>query len=114
MVKGRLKLNEAQTDELVRLYRVERLSLSQVARRLGISVTAVSCYLRRRGAKLRPQGRSWLHRPDAPSTRQVRRMVRLYQSGLTARQVGDRVGFSRRVVLYSVDLAGVPRHQRGP
>jgi hypothetical protein len=40
MAKGQFKLNEAQTAELVRLYRVERLSLSQVAWRLHISVSA--------------------------------------------------------------------------
>src|SRR5262249_26268314 len=61
---GRAKLNTLRPDEAVRLYRDERLSLSQVAARLGLTLAAVHGRLRRRGVPMRPQGGLRQYRTD--------------------------------------------------
>ncbi len=70
--------------ELADEYRINRVTVSEV--------------LKRQGVKLRRQ---------PPTEEQIRQMARLYESGLSLKKVGDRLGFNATTVRANLLKAGV-------
>lgn len=70
--------------ELANEHRINRVTVSEV--------------LKREGVKLRRQ---------PPSEQQIRQMTRLYESGLSLKKVGDRLGFNATTVRANLLKAGV-------
>jgi hypothetical protein len=95
-------LDDLMTDMYLRL----RLSTTQIAGRVGIPAPAVRYRLLARGVPMRTRGGN--SREDRIAVPQDE-LAHLYvQAGLSADEVGQMLGVSRRVVLRSAHDAGLP------
>lgn len=94
---------------MVRLYEQDLVPIWEIAQRLGRGQGTVHRYLRQLGVQMRPHGQN-----ARPSVRriphaQVERAVELYRSGMSQREVGERLGLRQSAVRYRLDIAGVER-----
>ncbi|MGA7416338.1 MAG: hypothetical protein WBW33_38060, partial [Bryobacteraceae bacterium] len=94
-------------DELMAdLYRRLRLSTTQIAGLVGIPAAAVRYRLLARGVPMRTRGGN--NREDRIVIHQAELAELYLQAGLSADEVGQMLGVSRRVVLRSAHDAGLP------
>lgn len=99
-------------DELRRMIHGEHLSYLEIAARFGVDDSAVQHWLRRHGI---PRPRVW-------DTRRKGRVVReptadelraLYDEGLSAARIGDRLGLSESAILVRLAGHGIARRDGG-
>jgi transposase-like protein len=94
-------------SQIVDLYQKEKLSASEVARRLGVSRQAISSRLKLGGIPTRKS-------PKVEVLFDRSTLVRLYeQNGLTIDEVAKELQSTRAKILRSMDVHRIQRRRRG-
>ena len=94
--------------ELVRLYRDERISLVDIARRFGRGTALIRQCLEARGVRIRT---AWGRRAAVFNLEQARRLY--VDEGLTLEQIGAALGCSMTTVYRRLVAAGIARREGG-
>jgi hypothetical protein len=94
-------------SDLIRQYKVEKLTLRQLATKYGVTWQAVHDRLTRAGVPMRS-------RTKPKRQLNVQRLIRLYcEDGLTAHQIAVRMKTNPGRVYSELESAGIGRHPRG-
>jgi hypothetical protein len=102
----------ALTDLAERLYLQSNLSSGQISALLGVPERTIRSRLRTRGVPMRTRGRS---KREDRATAPVEALGQLYvRAGLTAAEIGRRLGVPGRVVLRTAHDQGLPVRIGGP
>lgn len=107
-----MRYDNPETDEIVRLYVEEFLGVTEISKRTHFSRTGIWKRLQNRRVRLRPT--SWGNRNRHLPQQVVQETVDLYRSGLSMRQVGDRLGLSAATIFDRLESAGEPKRSRSP
>ena len=111
--------------QVAAMYRAERVSATEIARRLGISTYRALAALHREGVDIDPdrqaaaaaRAASARRRGTVPSlpADQAEQAVRCYQEqGLSYRKIGEELGVSHSKVRAELQRRGIPVHPRQP
>jgi transposase len=94
-------LDRATEDEILRLYLEEGLNRKETAARAFVSEASVTRVVYRRGKYMRPKAQHKI------SHAEFEKLVKLYESGKSCRQIAKIVGSDFRTVHRRLRFAGV-------
>jgi transposase len=90
---------EQQCTRMVHLYEEMKLSVERIAERFETNCMSVWRTLKRNGVKIRPNSRN--------SKLDMDMVIKMYKSGISSNQIGERVGLKGESIRYRLRQAGV-------
>lgn len=102
-----MAFRENETAKIVKMYLEEMLSAKEIADTLGVSKYSILCCLEQQGIARRKYRRG--SRPRKLTPEHWPKVIEMYQSKMTAQEIGDVFGVSETAVLNRLEQLGVSR-----
>lgn len=107
------KTTPEEQDRIVKMYTVEKMSQSQIAKAVGFTPSGVALLLHRHGIRSRDYGGLGGNRKYRLTDEQVRQMVEMYQGGASCETIAEDLGVPWLVVNRRLKQSGVQLRPAG-